>query len=184
MTVAVRREGRALARIGFAALLGFALLGGSVPGQQTIFNVPSPDVLGKGEVYLEWDHYNRPWTTDSGRSANSFLRGVAGAGSDVELGLNFGPYNHLEGSDPFLDATAKWRPILREYGEGSWASSAGIFVGDNAGVGLHDDVSGVLRNLAYAAGFVRLSETGTRLSAGPYYATGDVFDEDHRFGAQ
>ena len=35
-----------------------------------------------------------------------------------------------------------------------------------------------------AAGFLGLSETGTRLSAGPYYATRDVFDDDRRFGAQ
>jgi hypothetical protein len=33
--------------------------------QQTIFNVPSADVLDAGKVYLETDQYFRPWQTDS-----------------------------------------------------------------------------------------------------------------------
>jgi hypothetical protein len=74
-------------------------------GQQTVFDVPSADVLDKGKVYGELD--------GTVRLANSLAtftpRVVIGVGHQIEVGMNFdGP------SAPILDQleispTVKWR---------------------------------------------------------------------------
>jgi hypothetical protein len=143
--------------------------------QQTVFNVPAPDVLEKGRFYLETDQY-----LHDEDSAFFLLRGVYGVGANVEVGLNTGPFDYGHRSQPFADATVKWRPIRTKLGD---AVALGLFLGNNLGVGLHGDASGDGRNYAYAAGFVVVSDLGTTISAGPYFATRDVFG-DERFGGQ
>jgi hypothetical protein len=143
--------------------------------QQTVFNVPAPDVLEKGSFYLETDQY-----LHAEDSAFFLLRGVYGVGANVEIGLNTGPFDYLHASQPFADATVKWRPLRTNLGE---TGALGIFLGNNLGVGLHGDVSGDGRDYAYAAGFVVVPDLATTISAGPYFATRDVFG-DERFGAQ
>jgi hypothetical protein len=151
--------------------------------QQTVFNVPAPDVLDKGSLYLETDQYLRTWKGDDEDAASFILRGVYGVGSNVEVGLNTGAFDYLHKSQPFADATVKWRPWrtnLRETGD---PGAIGIFLGNNLGVGLHGDTSGDGRDYAYAAAFVVVPELKTTISAGPYYASEDVFG-DERFGGQ
>jgi hypothetical protein len=80
--------------------------------QQTIFNVPSADVLDAGKVYLETDQYFRPWKTDSDDAAFFFMRGVVGVGANVELGLNAGPFDYIHQNNPFIVFAGKWRPVL------------------------------------------------------------------------
>src|SRR5262249_60721074 len=80
--------------------------------QQTIFNVPSADVLEAGKVYLETDQYFRPWETESGRAASFFMRGVVGVGSHVELGINTGTVDYLHQSNPSIVFPGRRRPIL------------------------------------------------------------------------
>jgi hypothetical protein len=143
--------------------------------QQTVFNVPAPDVLEKGSLYVETDQY-----LHSEDSAFFLLRGVYGIGSNVEIGLNTGPFDYLHESQPFADATVKWRPLRTKLGE---TGALGLFLGNNLGVGLRGDSSGEGRDYAYAAGFVVVPDLETTVSAGPYFATRDVFG-DERFGAQ
>ena len=151
-----------------------------VSAEETVFNVPSADILEKGKLYLETDQYIRPWKTDSSRAAFFLVRGVYGIGSNTEIGVNTGPFDYIYKNSPFIDATLKWRPFLREYNKGS----LGFIVGDNAGIGLENEISGHFRNFAYAAGIFGLTPTMTRITAGSYFATRDVFTSHKRFGAQ
>jgi len=61
----------------------------SLQAQQTIFNVPSSDILDKGKVYFELDATFRFDRTRSVGKFSSFVpRVVVGTGGDVEVGLN------------------------------------------------------------------------------------------------
>jgi hypothetical protein len=153
-----------------AALVAVATLGALARGQETVFNVPSPDVLEKGRVYLETDQYVGD---DEGLG---LLRGVYGLTPDVEVGVNTGPFDYRHSSAVFVDGTVKWRPFA--------SSSGGFFLGDHLGVNVHGDPAHDARDYAYAAGYVVLSRAGTRISAGPYYATEDYFAPEARWGAQ
>ncbi len=150
--------------------------------QQTIYNVPSPDVLEAGKVYLETDQYFRPWNTGSGRDAHFFVRGVVGVGSNVELGINTGPFDYVHRNNPFIDFAAKWRPFLREFGDEKSPGAFGLYGGNHAGIGLGEDVAGDLRNFTYGAGFLKVPLLQTRVAVGPYFATRQVFGNHSRGG--
>lgn len=152
------------------AFVAAATLGALARGQETVFNVPSPDVLEKGRVYLETDQY----VADDG--GFGLARGVYGLTPDVEVGANAGPFDYRHSSVAFVDGTVKWRPIA--------TSSGGFFLGDHLGVNVNGDTAEDVRDYAYAAGYVVLSRAGTRISAGPYYATEDYFAPEARWGAQ
>jgi hypothetical protein len=163
-----------------------AVLGASATAanaQQTIFNVPSADVLGRGKVYLETDQYIRTWEPHDEDAAFFLLRGVGGVGSNVEVGLNSGPFDYLDSSTPFIDAAVKWRPVMEKFGNGD-QGAFGFFAGNNLGVQVHGEDSGQVHDYAYAAGFVTLPQSKTRFSAGPYYVTDNFFGPEARFGAQ
>src|SRR5205814_10404556 len=58
-------------------------------GQQTVFNVPTTDVLDKGKAYFELDISAKPNNSDALNKFSSFVpRVVVGAGGRVEVGLN------------------------------------------------------------------------------------------------
>jgi hypothetical protein len=166
-------------------LAAFLALAAAARAQETVFNVPSPDVLDRGKWYFETDQYFRPWDTQSGTAAFFFVRGVTGLGSDIEVGVNAGPFDYLHASSPFLDAAVKWRPVTVEYGSADGdKGSYGFFFGDHLGVGVHGVVEGDVHDYVYGAAYVVLPETKTRFSAGPYYATEKFFAPEGRFGAQ
>ncbi len=150
--------------------------------QQTIYNVPSADVLESATVYFETDQYFRPWKTESGRSGNFFMRGVVGVGYNVELGINVGPFDYLRRSNPFIDFAAKWKPFSVEFGDEKKPGALGIYVGNHAGVGLRKDVEGDFRDFLYGAASLKLPVLQTRLGVGPYFATRRVFDDRSRGG--
>ncbi len=152
----------------------FALVPVLAAAQETVFNVPSPDVLGAGTLYLEIDQYFTSHQPGASRDAFFLVRGVFGAGHNVELGLNTGAFDERHASAPFVDATVKWRPLQ--------GRNTGVIVGDDAGAGVSGAASGA-RNLAYGAAFLSVPSTRTRISAGPYCATRQVFGES-RCGAQ
>jgi hypothetical protein len=57
--------------------------------QQTIFNIPTTDVLEKGKLYVELDASLKPTDGTLITKFSSFVpRFVVGAGSLVEIGLN------------------------------------------------------------------------------------------------
>ncbi len=148
-----------------------------VQGQQTIFNVPSTDVLDKGKVYGELDASLKPTDSAAVPKFSSFVpRVVVGAGSGVEFGLN------ITGNiQPGPDATTlvpniKWKSYQGK--DNGWA----LVVGDNLFV--------PVRHRAYNAGnyvYAEMSKTfnsGTRITFGGYDFTRNVVASANRAGGQ
>ena len=136
--------------------------------QQTIFNVPTTDVLDKGKVYAELDA--------SLKDFSSFVpRVVIGAGSNIELGLNV-TGNIQPGPDSTtLVPTIKWRPYR---GENGWA----IVLGNQLFI--------PVRNRGYDAAnyfYAEASKTfknGTRITFGGYDFTKNAVAAANRAGGQ
>jgi hypothetical protein len=146
-------------------------------GQQTIFNVPTTDVLEKGKVYAELDASLKPTDGTLVTKFSSFVpRIVVGAGSRVEIGLNL-TGNIQPGPDSTtLVPTLKWKPYAG--GDNGWA----FVLGNNIFV--------PVRNRSYAAGnyvYAELSKTfsgGTRVTFGGYDFTRNVVAIANRAGGQ
>ena len=172
-------------RLSSTLLITMALLplaAGRGYAQQTIYNVPSADVLDAGKVYLETDQYFRPWETDSGRAANLLVRGVVGVGHNVEVGINTGPFDYIHRNNPFIVFTGKWRPFLLEFGDKKNPGTFGLYGGAHLGVGLGEDVRGDFHNLNYGAMSLKVPRLETRIGVGPYFATRAVFGGHSRGG--
>jgi hypothetical protein len=145
--------------------------------QQTIFNVPTTDVLDRGKVYAEVDISFKPTDSDAVSKFSSFVpRVVVGAGSNVEVGLNI-TGNIQPGADSTtLVPTIKWRPYRGK------SNGVAIVVGDHVYI--------PVRNRAYNGGnyvYAELSKTfksGTRLTAGGYDFTRSVIASANRAGGQ
>jgi hypothetical protein len=145
--------------------------------QQTIFNVPTTDVLDKGKIYAELDVSFKPNDSSSVNQFSSFVpRVVFGAGNRIEVGLNL-TGNIQPGPDSTtLVPTIKWKPYQGK--DNGWA----LVVGDNLFV--------PVRNRSYDAGnyvYVEVSKTfkgGTRLTAGGYDFTRNVVASANRAGGQ
>jgi len=139
----------------------------NAPAQQTVFNVPTTDVLDKGKVYLELDVSFKPNDSPTVNKFSSFVpRIVVGAGGKVEVGLNV-TGNIQPGPDSTtLVPTIKWK--VYDGGENGW----GIVVGDSLFV--------PVRNRAYNAGTYAYTTTqktfkgGTRLGFGGYFFSKNV----------
>ena len=118
-----QRGAAALVQVAIIApLLGITLLApAALHGQQTIFNVPSADVLDKGKVYVELDASLK--STDGARvpKFSAFVpRIVVGVGSRVEVGLNI-TGNIQPGSDATTLVTAiKYKAY--DGGDNGWAT--------------------------------------------------------------
>lgn len=142
-----------------------ALLAISVSAQQTIFNVPTTDVLDAGKVYVELD---ASFKTNSQNQFNRFTsfvpRVVVGVGKKVEVGLNI-TGNIQPGADSTtLVPTAKWKFYEKE-------NTALI-------AGTHFYIP--VRNRTYKFGnysYLAVSQTikKTRLTVGGYVASKNVF---------
>jgi hypothetical protein len=78
--------------------------------QQTIFNIPSADVLSRGAVYGEVDALG---TAHSPREDFFTVRGVFGLGGGVEAGINLGGFNSLGSHDPTVNPSLKWQPVSK-----------------------------------------------------------------------
>ncbi|MGA9772235.1 MAG: hypothetical protein WBV94_24600 [Blastocatellia bacterium] len=149
--------------------------------QQTIFNVPSSDVLPKGRVYGELDVTWKPNDSNDNavRRFSTFVpRIVAGVGGNVEIGLN------VNGNiQPGPDATTlipaiKWRVYNGK--DNGWS----VVVGDHLYL--------PVRNKAYDAGnyvYAQVSRAfnggRTRVTAGGYdFSHNVVASGAHRAGGQ
>ena len=147
-----------------------------VQAQQTIFNVPSTDVLDKGKVYAELDASLKPASGPEVPRFSSFVpRFVIGAGNNVEFGLNV-TGNIQPGPDSTtLVPAIKWKAFQSESG---WS----MVVGDNLFV--------PLRNRAYHAGnyvygaVARTFNQQTRITLGVYDFTRNVVAAANRAGGQ
>ena len=150
-----------------AVLFGSALF---VSAQQTLFNVPSTDVLDKGKVYVELDALFKPKDQDALGKFSSFVpRVVVGVGKNVEVGLNLAG-NIQPGPDATtLVPTVKWKFYQNE------KKGVAVITGTNFFI--------PVRNRAYDFGtysYLEVSKTikNTRLTAGGYVASKNVFAPD------
>lgn len=131
--------------------------------QQTVFNVPTTDVLPAGKAYFEMDISAKP---NEPKFSSFVPRFVFGVGGDVEVGLNV-----LGNIQPGADATTlvpavKWRVYQNE--DNGWA----IVVGNNFYI--------PVRNRAYKFGIYsyvmtqKSFHTGTRIGFGGSFFSKDV----------
>ena len=138
-----------------------------VHAQQTVFNVPTTDVLDKGKVYFELDISAKPNDSDALNKFSSFVpRLVVGAGNRVEVGLNI-LGNIQPGPDSTTFAPAvKWK--IYDGGNNGWA----IAVGDNVFI--------PVRNKSYDVGTYAYTmvqktfKTKTRVGFGGYFFSKNV----------
>lgn len=145
----------------------FCIFAITVSAQQTIFNVPSTDILDKGKVYVELDAAFKTNNQDSLRRFSSLTpRIVVGVGRKTEIGLNV-IGNIQPGADSTtLVPTAKWKFYDNE------KSKIALIAGTNLYI--------PIRNRSYKFGsysYVSGSKTikNTRLTAGGLVASKNVF---------
>jgi len=149
----------------------------SMHGQQTIFNVPTTDVLDKGKVYAELDASLKPTDGTLVTRFSSFVpRIVFGAGNRVEIGLNITGNIQPGPESTTLVPTIKWKPYQGK--DKGWA----FVVGDNVFI--------PVRNRSYNAGnyfyaeFSKTFDSGTRVTFGGYDFTRNVVATANRAGGQ
>lgn len=155
-----------------ALLLSLLVIGPAAPvaAQQTIFNVPSTEVLEPRQTYLELDLLGRP--QDPGFLQPS-LRTAYGIGADLEAGLNLEGFEIPGRSEPTLHPTVKWRPW-----EGDHLAVAAGAIGQFFVRGSRDGNPGVL---AYSEASWE-APTNTTLTAGGYWASSGHAAEDPQAG--
>ena len=135
--------------------------------QQTVFNVPTTDVLDKRKVYFELDVSAKPNDSDAQNKFSSFVpRVVVGTGRNVEVGLN------ITGNvEPGRDSTTlvpafKWR--IYNGGDNGWA----IVVGSHAFIPVHNKAYDI-GNYSYTM-VQKTFKTKTRIGFGSGFFTKDV----------
>ena len=143
----------------------------SAYAQETVFDVPSADILDRGKIYAELDGTLRPV---------DFLvtftpRVVFGIGHGIEVGVNFdGPgapgINQLE-----ISPTVKWQV---------WKNDSGLsfYAGDDLFYPVRRRTYNA-GNYAYAS-FARQWKRGTRVGVGAYDFTRNVVASANRAGGQ
>ena len=146
---------------------GIFLTAMAANAQQAVFNVPTADILDKGQVYVEFDASFKTNNQEALRKFSSFVpRVVAGAGGNVEVGLNV-TGNINPGTDSTtLVPTVKWRFYQNE------KKDVALFGGTNFYI--------PVRNRAYNFGsysYVAVAKRikKTRLTAGGFVASRHVF---------
>jgi hypothetical protein len=141
--------------------------------QETVFNVPSADVLDKGKVYGELDGTVRvvdpPFATFTPRV-------VVGIGHQIEVGVNFNGLSAPEVGELEISPTVKWR-IWKAKSSG-WSFLVG------------DDLFFPVSKRSYEAGnyayafFGKEWKHGTRIGFGGYDFTSNVVSTGNRAGGQ
>lgn len=143
------------------------LLAITTNGQQTIFNVPTTDILASGKVYFELDASFK--TNDEaavGRFSSFVPRIVVGVGNNLEVGLNV-TGNTQPGADATtLVPTVKWKFYESEKKDTALIAGTNFYI--------------PVRNRAYKFGtysYLGGSKTmnKTRLTAAGYIASKSVF---------
>lgn len=158
-------------------LLFLTLAAQNTQAQQTIFNVPSTDVLDKGKVYGELDVSFKVNNQRDVRRFSSFVpRVVYGVGGNVEIGLNV-TGNIQPGSDSTtLVPAIKYRFYQNKKKDVSIVAGTNVYI--------------PVRNRSYNIGsysYVNASKTfneKTRLTAGGYFFSKNVVSTASRAGGQ
>jgi hypothetical protein len=155
----------------FLAFVLFASLSSAV-AQQTVFNVPSGDVLDRGKVYGELDATYK----HSDSSATFTPRVVVGIGQRIEVGLNLNGFGFPGAQQVTPSPTLKWK--IYDGKQNGWAWLVG------------DDLFFPLTNSSYNAGnyvwteFTRTWKAGTRATFGAFQFTQNVVASNRKVGGQ
>jgi hypothetical protein len=156
----------------FCILLPLLLPTCAARAQETVFDVPSADILDKGKVYGELDGTAQP--------TEAFFtytpRVVIGFGHQIEAGMNFEGLSSPTVTELAISPTIKWRPWRRE--TSGWA----FYLGDNLFFPIHDRTYNA-GNYFYAA-FAKQWKRGIRVTAGGYDFTRNVVASANRAGGQ
>ena len=141
------------------AAVAIGALASTATAQQTIFNMPTADVLDRGRLYTEVDAL---WRSGSSGFSSETVRGVYGLGANLEGGINIGGLNTPGPSAPTATPNLKWKPWHWDRFAVT-AGAYGLFF-------LRGSRDGHPAGLGYAhAAFRPLA--GTRLTAGAWRAT-------------
>jgi hypothetical protein len=140
--------------------------------QETVFDVPSADILDKGKVYGELDGTVRA----SDPSATFTPRVVIGVGHGVEVGLNFDGLGAPDVGSLEMSPTVKWK-IWNDVNAG-WC----FYVGDDLFFPVTMRTFDV-GNYGYAS-FTKTWKHGTRVGFGGYDFTHEVVARGNRAGGQ
>lgn len=145
------------------ALLLIVFAFAAINAQQTIFNVPTTDVLDRAKVYIELDTSFRP----ADPKFSSFVpRVVVGTGGNVEVGLNL-TGNFQAGADSTtLVPTVKYRFYQNE------KKGIALIAGTNFFIPVHNRAYN-FGSFSYLAGSKTINKT--RMTAGGYVASRNVF---------
>jgi hypothetical protein len=109
--------------------VGFAITSSA---QQTVFNVPTTDVLDRGKIYFELDVSAKPNNSDALNKFSSFVpRVVIGAGHRIEVGLNINGNVQPGPDSTTIVPTFKWKIYG---GDNGWS----IVVGEHLFIPLHN----------------------------------------------
>lgn len=144
----------------------------AVYAQETVFDVPSADLLDKGKVYGELDGTLRPVDF----LATFTPRVVVGIGHGIEIGMNFDGLSAPTLGQLEISPTVKWR--LWKGQTSGWS----FYVGDDLffPVRMRSFNAG---NYAYAC-FAKEWKYGTRITFGGYDFTRNVVSNGNRAGGQ
>lgn len=140
--------------------------------QETVFDVPSADILDEGKVYGELDG-----TINTSESVYTYTpRVVVGFGHHIEAGVNFEGLSSPTLGLLAISPTIKWRP---------WSSASSgwsFYIGDNVFFPVRDREYNA-GNYFYAA-FAKQWKSGTRITFGAYDFTAKVVANANRAGGQ
>jgi hypothetical protein len=170
----VRHGSTSSPNIRFLVWLTAALLGcvTASRAQETVYNVPSGDVLDRSKVYLEFDATYMPRT-----AVRSFTpRIVVGAGHRVEIGLNLNGLSAPGDPQATPTPTIKWKAY--DGGANGWAFLVG------------DDLFIPVQNRTYRAGnytyaeFTKTWRAKTWATFGGYACTSHIIASGNRAGGQ
>jgi hypothetical protein len=155
-------ERRRHSRPGMLLVLGMALASAQaakMSAQQTLFNVPSADVLQPGKLYTEVDELFRPTEP---RFSSTTWRGVVGVFPRGEAGINIGGLTSPGPATPTGTVAVKLQP-LRAGGFALTAGGYGLFFLDAS----DGDPSG----LGFGFASYRVPGLGTRIEFGGWYSS-------------
>ncbi len=135
--------------------------------QQTVFNVPSADILDKGKVYLEFDAGVKPTNQAALRRFSAFVpRGVVGIGNNVEVGLNL-----IGNLNPGTDATTLVPAVKYRFYQNK-KKDVSLVAGNNFYIPVRNK-SYDFGTYTYAAA-AKSFKTNTRLTAGAFVFSKNV----------
>jgi hypothetical protein len=141
-------------------------------GQETVFDVPSADILEKGKIYGELDGTVRPVDP----AATFTPRVVFGIGHGIEVGVNFDGLSAPGLGQLEISPTLKWR-IWNDTDAG-WC----FYIGDDLFFPVRERTYDA-GNYAYSS-FAKQWKHGTRVGFGAYDFTRNVVAAANRAGGQ